>query len=108
MSGSAPSAAWLWTGRIALGLSLTVSAGYFLSLAVIAIPALGGRDMGLALVLAFVSAAAAYGSFALAAADALLLALAVGTGRPSAQPAAALLAALLPGIVLVGQHLAGR
>ena len=108
MSGSAPSAAWLWTGRIALALSLAVSGAYFLSLLVIAAPALGGRDMGLALVLAFASGAAAYGSLALAAAEAALLALAVVTGRPRGRLAAALLAALLPGAVLVAQHLAGR
>lgn len=108
MTGSAPSAAWLWTGRIVLLLSLAVSVGYFLCLAVIAMPALGGRDMGLALALSFASAAAAYCSFALAAVDAILLALAVGTGRPRMFPAVALLAAALPGAVLVAQHLAGR
>jgi hypothetical protein len=107
MSGSAPSAAWLWTGRIALALSLAVSVVYFTCLAVPATP-LGGRDMGLSLLCAFVSAGAAYGSFALAAADALLLAAALGTGRPRTRPAAALLAALLPGLVLVAQHVAGR
>ncbi|MET0556470.1 MAG: hypothetical protein ABW221_25765 [Vicinamibacteria bacterium] len=106
MSGSAPSAAWLWTGRIAFALSLAVSVAYFTCLAVPATP-LGARDMGLSLLCAFVSAAAAYASFALAAADALLLSVAAVVGGPRGRLAVALLVALLPGVVLLVQHLAG-
>jgi hypothetical protein len=107
MSGSAPSAAWLWTGRIVLFLSVAASAAYFLCLLVLATP-LGARDMGLSLLCAFGSAAAAYCSVALAAADALLLVLAAVAEGPRGRLAAALLCASLPGVVLVAQHLAGR
>lgn len=103
-SSPAPS----WTGRVLLFLSAGASAAYFLSLLVIAMPALGGQSVGLSLLLAFASAVAAYASAALAALDAVMLVLASASGRPRAVYAAALVCAALPLVVLIVQHLTGR